>query len=626
MPRRAPVARDFQGEFVHRQSGIAKRAVGVIAVTAGAALISCHPARHTTGAPVPATLPNTPVTMSAAKAAQAIADTARAPLPPAWPFTGVHNTADAAHAMVASNSTLASEAGLEILRAGGNAVDAAVATGFALAVTYPEAGNLGGGGYMLIRLSDGRSFALDYREIAPLASTRDMFLDEKGRATDKSQVGHLASGVPGSVAGLTEALARYGTMPLDKVMAPAIRLADSGFTVDRAFEESIRGNAERITPFAGAALFMPNGHPLAIGAMFRQPALAKTLRAIATNGAAGFYTGPVADAIVAEMKRGGGILSKDDLARYAPLWHSPLSGTFRGYTLLTMPPSSSGGITVLETLNILEQFGPSPAGSALSYHLMTEALRRAFIDRNTKLGDPAFVRVPVTQLTSKTYAHQRASSISLLHASKTGTFGGTTTEGVNTTHYSVVDEHGNSVATTTTLNDLYGSGVYVPNAGFFLNDEMDDFTVEPGQPNMYGLVQGEQNAIAPGKRMLSAMSPTIVVDPKGQLLMVIGSRGGPRIITSVAQVIVNVIDHHMSYAQAMSEPRIHHQAWPDVLHYEPNGLSFGTVDTLRMMGHRVEAATFAPGGYVGRVIMVGRTDQGWEGVVDPRTSGGAAGY
>jgi gamma-glutamyltranspeptidase / glutathione hydrolase len=626
MPRRAPVARDFQGEFVHRKPGIRKRAVGVIAITAGAALISCHPAKRDTGAPVPATLPNTPVTMSAAQGARAIADTARVPLPAAWPLTGIHNTADAPHAMIASNSTLASEAGLEILRAGGNAVDAAVATGFALAVTYPEAGNLGGGGYMLIRLSDGRSFALDYREIAPLASTRNMFLDAKGQATDKSQVGHLASGVPGSVAGLTEALARYGTMPLDKVMGPAIRLADSGFTVDHAFEESIRGNAERIAPFAGAAVLMPNGHPLAAGTMFRQPALASTLRAIAANGAAGFYTGPVADAIAAEMRRGGGIISKDDLARYAPLWHSPLSGTYRGYTLLTMPPSSSGGITVLETLNILEQFRPTRAGSALSYHLMTEALRRAFIDRNTKLGDPAFVRVPVTRLTSKPYAHERAVSIDLQHASKTGAFGGTTSEGVNTTHYSVVDEHGNSVATTTTLNDLYGSGVYVPAAGFFLNDEMDDFTVEPGQPNMFGLVQGEQNAIAPGKRMLSAMSPTIVIDPKGQLLMVIGSRGGPRIITSVAQVIVNVIDHHMTYADAMADPRIHHQAWPDVLHYEPNGLSFATVDTLRAMGHRIEAATFAPGGYVGRVIMVGRVDAGWEGVVDPRTGGGAAGY
>ena len=611
---------------MHRQRGIRKRVVGVIAVTAGAALISCHPAKRTAGAPVPATLPNTPVTLSAAKAAQAIADTARVPLPPAWPFTGTHNSAVAPHAMVASNSTLASEAGLEILRAGGNAVDAAVATGFALAVAYPEAGNLGGGGYMLIRLSDGRSFALDYREIAPLAARRDMFLDAQGHPTDRSQVGHLASGVPGSVAGLTEALARYGTMPLEKVMAPAIRLADSGFTVDRAFEESIRGNAERIQPFAGAAVLMPNGHPLAIGSMFRQPALASTLRAIAANGAAGFYTGPVADAIAAEMKRGGGIITKDDLARYAPLWHSPLSGTYRGYTLLTMPPSSSGGITVLETLNILEQFDPSRAGSAMSYHLMTEALRRAFVDRNTKLGDPAFVHVPVTQLTSKAYAHQRASSISLEHASKTGAFAGATTEGVNTTHYSVVDEQGNAVATTTTLNDLYGSGVYVPSAGFFLNDEMDDFTVQPGQPNMYGLVQGEQNAIAPGKRMLSAMSPTIVLDPKGQLLMVIGSRGGPRIITSVAQVIVNVIDHHMTFADAMAEPRIHHQAWPDVLHYEPNGLSFATVDTLRTMGHRVEAATFAPSGYVGRVIMVGRVDEGWAGLVDPRTSGGAAGY
>jgi gamma-glutamyltranspeptidase/glutathione hydrolase len=479
---------------------------------------------------------------------------------------------------------------------------------------------------MIIRLGDGRSFALDYREVAPLASTRDMFLDAKGHATNKSEVGYLASGVPGSVAGLTAALARYGTMPLDKVMAPAIRLADSGFAVDRQFEESIRANAERIGAFGGRSVFLPEGHPPAIGSLFRQPALASTLRAIAGNGSSAFYTGQIADEIAAEVKRGGGIITKDDLGRYAPLWHSPISGTYRGHTILAMPPSSSGGITVLETLNILEQFRPTRAGSALGYHLLAEAFRRAFVDRNTKLGDPAFVRVPVTELTSKPYARERSASISEQHASRTGAFTEAKSEGVNTTHYSVVDAHGNSVATTTTLNDLFGSGVFVTAAGFFLNDTMDDFATSPGQPNMYGLVQGQQNAIAPGKRMLSAMSPTIVLDPKGQLLMVLGSRGGPRIITSVAQVIANVIDHHMTYAEAMAEPRIHHQAWPDALQYEPNGLSFATVDSLRAMGHRVEASTFAPGGYVGRVILIGRVDRGWEGVVDPRTSGGAAGF
>ena len=611
---------------MHPRSMIAHRALGVIAITAGILLASCHPAKRSAPTPVPGTLPGAPISFEDAKAAQAIRDTARNPLPEAWPLTSERNTATAPHAMVASNSALASDAGLEILREGGNAVDAAVATGFALAVTLPEAGNLGGGGYMLIRLEDGRSFALDYREVAPLGATRDMFVDASGHVTRKSEVGHLASGVPGSVAGLTTALARYGSMPLEKVMAPAIRLADSGFTVDSSLEESIRGNAERIAPFAGAAVFMPHGKALAAGTLFRQPALANTLRAIAGNGAAAFYTGPIADEIAAEMNHGGGLITRDDLARYAPVWHAPLSGTYRGYTLLVEPPSSSGGITVLETLNILENFRAPPAGSALSYHLMAEALRRAFVDRNTKLGDPAFVQVPVTQLISKAYARDRAATIDMRHATKTGAFGGATKEGVNTTHYSVVDDHGNSVATTTTLNDLYGSGVYVAGAGFFLNDEMDDFTSRPGQPNMFGLLQGEQNAIVPGKRMLSAMSPTIVVDPRGQLLMVLGSRGGPRIITSVAQVIVNVIDHHMSFADAMSEPRIHHQAWPEQVHYEPNGLSFATVDTLRAMGHSIETAPFAPGGYVGRVILVGRVQDGWEGVVDPRTTGGAAGY
>ncbi len=611
---------------MQRRPEISHRFVGVTAITFGIFLVSCHPAKRTAGGPAPGSLPNAPVTMETAQAARAITETARMPLPEAWPLAGMHNTAVAPHAMVASNSALASDAGLEILRAGGNAIDAAVATGFALAVTHPEAGNLGGGGYMLIRLNDGRSFALDYREVAPHAATRDMFVDTQGRVTDRSQIGHLASGVPGSVAGMTAALARYGTMPLDKVMAPAIRLADSGFVVDRAFAQSIRGNSERIAPFAGAALFLPNGHPPEIGSVFQQPALANTLRAIASLGDSAFYAGAVADQIAAEMKRGGGLITKEDLARYAPVWHAPLTGSYRGYTLLVMPPSSSGGIAMLETLNILEQFPASPAGSVRGYHLLAEAFRRAFIDRNTKLGDPAFVHMPVPQLTSKPYARALAASIDVNHATKTVAFGNAKPEGLNTTHYSVVDEHGNSVATTTTLNDLYGSGVYVAAAGFFMNDEMDDFAARPGQPNMFGLVQGEANAIVPGKRMLSAMSPTIVLDPRGHLMMVIGSRGGPRIITSVTQVIVDVIDHHMSYADAMSEPRLHHQAWPDQVHYEPNGLGFATVDSLRTMGHAIEAAGFSPGGYVGRVILVGKVDAGWEGVVDPRTSGGAAGY
>src|SRR5450432_4234193 len=315
MPRRAPLARDFPGEFVHLRSGIAHRAVGVMAVTAGALLVSCHPAKRTASAPAPATLPSVPLTMDAANAAKAIADTARKPLPEAWPLSSIRNTAVAPHAMIASNSALASGAGLEILRAGGNAIDAAVATEFALAVTHPEAGNLGGGGYMLIRLNDGRSFALDYREVAPIAATRNMFVDANGHVTEKSQIGHLASGVPGSVAGMTTALARYGSMPLEKVMAPAIRLADSGFVVDSAFAESIQGNSERIAPYAGAALFMPNAKPPAIGSLFKQPALGNTLRAIAANGPSAFYTGPIADEIAAEMKRGGGIITKEDLAR-----------------------------------------------------------------------------------------------------------------------------------------------------------------------------------------------------------------------------------------------------------------------------------------------------------------------
>ena len=326
------------------------------------------------------------------------------------------------------------------------------------------------------------------------------------------------------------------------------------------------------------------------------------------------------------MKHGGGIITRDDLARYAPVWRAPLTGTYRGYTLLVEPPSSSGGITVLETLNILENFPAPPAGSALSYHLMAEALRRGFIDRNTKLGDPAFVQVPVTELISKAYARDRCDVDR--HEARDEDGRVRRRDERRHQHDALLGRRrarqrggdDDDAERSLRLGRVRGE------AGFFLNDEMDDFTSRPGQPNMFGLVQGEQNAILPGKRMLSAMSPTIVLDPKGQLFMVVGSRGGPRIITSVAQVIVNVIDHHMGFADAMSEPRIHHQAWPDQLHYEPNGLSFATVDSLRMMGHTIEKASFAPGGYVGRVIMVGRVKDGWEGVVDPRTSGGAAGY
>lgn len=526
-----------------------------------------------------------------------------------------------AHGMVASNSELASAAGAEIMRQGGNAVDAAVATGFALAVTYPFAGNIGGGGFMNIHMADGRDAAIDYREVAPLAATRNMYVDPAtGKLTDKSLIGHLASGVPGSVAGMAAALERYGSMPLAKVMEPAIRLARDGFIVDSSLFRSLRGN-RAVMQFAGNALFYPNGAPIAPGTRLVQSDLARTLEIIAAKGPAGFYEGPVAEALVAEMKRGGGIITMEDLKRYKPEWRAPIRSTYRGYTLLTMPPASSGGITMTETLNILENFAPLPRyGSAAYTHLLTEAFRRAFIDRNEKLGDPAFVKVPLDQLTSKTYAKELASGIDRQHATKTPAFK-VAAEPEHTTHYSTADAHGNVVATTTTLNGGYGSGVWIPKGGFFMNNEMDDFAAQPGSPNMFGLVQGEANAIVPGKRMLSAMSPTVVLDRDGKVLLVVGAAGGPRIITTTTQVILNVIEHHMSLADAMRAPRIHHQSLPDTLRYEAGAFSAAAADSLQRMGHAIQRT----GGLANANAII-RANGGWIGVREPRSTGGAVGY
>ncbi|HJU64602.1 MAG TPA: gamma-glutamyltransferase, partial [Gemmatimonadaceae bacterium] len=529
-------------------------------------------------------------------------------------------------AIVSSNSELATAAGVEILRRGGNAVDAAVAVAFALAVAYPEAGNIGGGGFMLARFADGRTAALDFREVAPLGATRTMYADSASRAEKRSLVGHLAVGVPGSVAGLTAALDSLGTLPLRDVMQPAIRLATEGFTVDSALARSLTADSALISRFAGASVFLPGGVPVREGQRLLQPELARTLERIAERGPKGFYEGETADLLVAEMRRGGGLITHEDLARYRPVWRRPLEGTYRGYALLGMPPSSSGGITLIETLNILEtRSRVPPFGSVAWTHLVAEAFRRAFIDRNTRLGDPAFVRVPVDTLTSKAYARELAESIANDRATPSPSRPTAGREGNETTHFSVVDQHGNAVALTTTINELYGSGAFVHGAGFFLNDEMDDFTARPGEPNTFGLVQGEANAIEPGKRMLSAMTPTIVLDREGELLLVLGSRGGPRIITSVAQTILNVLDHGMNLGDAVAAPRIHHQAWPDSLRYEPNGLAGAVVDSLRAMGHAIGVAPWGKEGFSGRIHAVMRVPGGYVGVVDPRTSGGVAG-
>ncbi|MHB1313848.1 MAG: gamma-glutamyltransferase [Gemmatimonadaceae bacterium] len=527
-----------------------------------------------------------------------------------------------AHGMVATNSGLASEAGAEILKQGGNAVDAAVATGFALAVTYPFAGNLGGGGFMNIHMADGRSAAIDYREVAPLAATRDMYVDPAtGKLTNKSIVGHLASGVPGSVAGMAEALAKYGTMSLAQVMAPAIRMAKDGIIVDSALYRSLSGNKKTLTMFAGKDLFYPGGEPLAPGTRLVQSDLAHTLQLIAAKGPSGFYEGEVADALVAEERRGGGIITHEDLKRYKAEWRTPIRSTYRGYTLFTMPPASSGGITMTETMNILETFAPLPPyGSAMYSHLLAEAFRRAFIDRNEKLADPAFVKVPIEQLTSKAYARELAATIDRTKATPTPAFK-VAPEPQHTTHYSVADVHGNVVATTTTLNGGYGSGVWVPKGGFFMNNEMDDFASQPGQPNMFGLVQGEANAIVPGKRMLSAMSPTIVLGTDGKVLLVVGAAGGPRIITATTEVILNVIEQHMSLADAMRAPRLHHQSLPDMIFYEDGAFSPAVADSLRAFGHVLTRQ-----GGLANVNGIMRVNGGWIGVREPRAAGAAVGY
>ena len=541
--------------------------------------------------------------------------------PTTWRFKAGEPATFSSHAMVVSNDSIASRVGRDIMAHGGNAVDAAVATGFALAVTYPFAGNIGGGGFMIIRMANGSTAALDYREIAPLAASRDMYLDENGKLTRKSVIGHLAVGVPGAVAGMAEALSRYGTMSLADVVAPAIRLADEGFVVDSSLMRSLNGYQRDIQRFEGKRLFFPDGKVIQAGTRLRQPELAWTLRQIAARGIDGFYHGPVADSLVAEMQRGGGIITLKDLAHYQPEWRTPVRSEYRGNTILSMPPASSGGITMTEALNILETYDtPAPFGSTQWAHRFAEAYQRAFLDRNNKLGDPAFVNVPQAELTSKAYARELRAKINDQRHTPTGTIVATR-EPQHTTHYSVVDAEGNAVSTTTTLNNGYGSAVWVRGAGFFLNDEMDDFAAKPGEPNMFGLVQGEQNAIAPGKRMLSAMTPTIVLDQRDQVLLVVGGAGGPTIITGTSQIVLNVIDYRMSLADAMRAPRLHHQSIPDSLSFERGGISPAVLDSLRAMGHAPkEVASLV------NINAIMRVSGGWNGVHEPRSSGGAVGY
>lgn len=540
---------------------------------------------------------------------------------PAWPLRDSIRTVAGSRAMVVSGSLLASQVGRHIIEHGGNAVDAAVAVGFALAVVHPEAGNIGGGGFMLIRKPDGSVFSLDYRETAPARSTPLMFVGPDGNPTDRSWTGHLASGVPGSVAGLAEAHRRFGRLPWSALVEPAIRLAREGFVVDEYRHRSIMSDSSRLSRFpASAAQFLSGGRAPMPGTTWTQPDLAATLTAVRDSGRRGFYGGRVADLIVAEMRRGKGIITKRDLAGYRAVWREPLKFGYRGHTVYSMPPVSSGGVTLALIMNIMEGFDPLPAfGSPALLHREAEAMRRAFMERNASLGDPAFVRNPIARMTSQAHADRRRAEIDPARATPTSGVR-MLKDGPSTTHYSIVDTEGAAVSVTTTLNNSYGSAVTVQGAGFLLNDEMDDFTTAPGKPNNYGLVQGAANAIRPGKRMLSAMTPSIVLDRDGGLLMVVGTPGGPTIITQVYHVISNVIDHGMSLAQAVAMPRLHHQSLPDHISLEHDGFMPETIQALESMGHKVVLR-----GYMGDVEAIIRTPNGWLGASDPRRGGGGAG-
>ncbi len=535
----------------------------------------------------------------------------------------------ARHAMVVSAHAAASEVGLDILRRGGNAVDAAVAVGFALAVVYPEAGNLGGGGFMLIRKSSGEAAFLDFRETAPRAASRSMYLDSAGNQTGRSVDGDLAAGVPGSVAGLLTALRDYGSMPPASVLQPAIELAEKGFIVDRRMAGNLRDYGTRLRQFPGTlAAFSRSGDWVAEGDTLRQPELARTLRRILQDGIKGFYEGETARLIVEEMQRGGGLITEADLNNYRVMVRQPLHGRYRDSEFLSAPPPSSGGICLSEALNILDGYDLRSLGfhSSRSVYLIAEAMKRAFADRAEYLGDPEFTNVPTERLISSDYAAALRSSIDSARATPSELLGHPDLrphEGPHTTHYVVVDAGGMIVSTTTTLNDAYGNKVVVPGAGFFLNDEMDDFSVKPGVPNLYGLVGGDANAIAGGKRPLSSMAPTIVLRD-GRPVLVLGARGGSRIITSILQTVINVVDYGMNVQEAVDAPRFHHQWLPDTLDCEQYGFP---LDVRQHLAERAENVRESPGGFGAVEAIFFDWKDGWiEGASDSREGGTAIGY
>ena len=543
----------------------------------------------------------------------------------------------APHAIVAGAHELASRVGIEMMQSGGNAVDAAIATGFALAVVRPQAGNLGGGGFLLLRTSTGETHFVDFREKAPAAATENMYLDAQGNVIkDLSVIGYKSIGVPGSVAGLVYAEKKYGKLSLEKVIAPAIKLAREGFAL--AYEDAEDLKDEDLAKFADSKrIFQRDGNFYKPGEILKQPELARTLERIAKNPDE-FYHGALARELAAAIHKGGGLVTADDLANYEVKEREPVRGTYRGYDIISAPPPSSGGIALVEILNILEGFDLAKFGdrSSAAIHLASEAFRRAFYDRADFLGDPDFARIPVPQLIDKKYAAAWRDSIDPNHAStskdlKRPPFNElervahrsprAIREPENTTHYSVVDPEGNAVAVTTTLNDSFGSRVTAEGLGFLLNDEMDDFTSKQGVPNIYGLIQGPANDIGPGKRPLSAMTPTVVLK-NGKLFLVLGSPGGPTIITTVANVLMGVVDFGLDIQEAVNAPRFHHQWLPDEILVEDR-LSPDTMNLLRSKGHKLKVEHFWGDG---ECIMIDPKTGERLGASDGRNNGKVVGY
>ncbi len=525
--------------------------------------------------------------------------------------------------MVVSESEQATKVGKDVLAAGGNAVDAAVATAFALAVVHPTAGNLGGGGFAVIRVSAGKALALDFRETAPAAATANMYLDKDGKPTKDSLVGHRASGVPGSVAGLWALHQKLGKKPWKELLEPAIALARDGFTIDEHTHESIVMRAQKLLDFPKTGeIWVPGRVPRETGATVAIPQLAVALERIRDSGADGFYKGETAAAIAEEMKAGEGLITLADLAAYQAVWRDPIRVAYRGRSIVTMPPPSSGGIVLAMTAGMMEatDVGKLTWHGPEHVHLLAEVWRRAFAARNELLGDPAFVKdMPIAKLTSKAYLDKLTATITP-NATPSKEVGALI-EGNHTTNFCVVDGAGMAVVITTTLNTAWGSGVTVH--GFLMNNEMDDFTAKPGSPNVFGLVQGIANKIEPGKRPLSSMSPTIVEDAKGNLILLVGGAGGPRIITGVWQTLSNVLDFKQTVPYAVANPRVHHQHLPDVLRLEAGSVERGVEAALLDAGHKLdwswERREF------GAVNAIAKTDVGWDGAADPRGGGGAVG-